>query len=301
MLASVMQVLDTTIANVALPHIQSSLGATTDSVTWVLTSYMIASAVATPLTGWLADRIGGAAAVHVSVAAFILASMLCGVARTSNRWCLPHPAGHFRRLHGPAEPELHARCHPPSRHSLVMSIWSTGIMLGPIMGPLIGGWLTENWNWRFVFYVNLPVGLISLVILLIPSCRAAQEYTQVRHVRICLAVDRARLAATDARPGQPRRLVRCAGEIWIYAGLAISRFLDHRDPFPADQDSAAQPALFKDRNFAVATSFMIALGVDPVLDARADPADDAESARLYRDGHGAGADAARVRIDRQHA
>lgn len=156
--ASLLQVLDTTIANVAIPHMQSSLGATAESITWVLTSYIIASAVALPITGWLADRIGGRRLFILSVAGFVAASMLCGIAQNLEEMVL------FRALQGvagafiaPLSQSFMLDTTKPSRHPQMMAIWGMGIMIGPILGPVLGGWLTENWNWRWVFYVNLPV------------------------------------------------------------------------------------------------------------------------------------------------
>jgi DHA2 family multidrug resistance protein len=167
MAASLLQILDTTIANVALPHMQSSLGATVDTVTWVLTSYIIASAVALPLTGWLADRIGARLLFIGSVAGFILASMLCGIAQNLEEMVA------FRALQGvagafiaPLSQSFMLDATRPSRHPQIMAVWGMGIMIGPILGPILGGWLTETANWRWVFFVNLPVGLASLAILI---------------------------------------------------------------------------------------------------------------------------------------
>ena len=167
MAASLLQVLDTTIANVAIPHMQSTLGATSESITWVLTSYIVASAVAMPVTGWLADRVGARRLFILSVAGFILASMLCGMAQNLEEMVL------FRALQGVAGAFIPALSQSfmldtsrPSRHAQVMAIWGMGIMIGPILGPILGGWLTESANWRWVFYVNLPVGILALAVLM---------------------------------------------------------------------------------------------------------------------------------------
>ena len=167
MAASLIQVLDTTIANVAIPHMQSSLGATAESVTWVLTSYIIASAVAMPATGWLSDRVGAKRLFIFSVVGFILASMMCGMAQNLGEMVL------FRALQGvsgafipPLSQSFMLDTSKPSRHPQVMAIWGLGIMIGPILGPILGGWLTESANWRWVFYVNLPVGILALALLI---------------------------------------------------------------------------------------------------------------------------------------
>ena len=172
MAATIMQILDSTIANVALPNMQTALGATADTVTWVLTSYIVASAIAIPLTGWLSDRIGSRNLFLASVAGFIAASMLCGLATS-----LPEMVA-FRIAQGvaaafmnPLSQTVMLDINPPERQARAMSVWGMGIMVGPIMGPVLGGWLTENYNWRWVFYVNLPIGIACFAILwaLLPS------------------------------------------------------------------------------------------------------------------------------------
>ena len=153
MAASLLQVLDTTIANVAIPHMRTALGATTETITWVLTSYIIASAVALPITGWLADRVGGRRLFILSVAGFIMSSMLCGMAQNLEEMVL------FRALQGvtgafiaPLSQAFMLDTNKPSKHAQMMALWGMGIMIGPILGPVLGGWLTEQANWRWVFY-----------------------------------------------------------------------------------------------------------------------------------------------------
>ncbi len=172
MAATIMQILDSTIANVALPHMATTLGATADTITWVLTSYIVASAIAIPLTGWLSDRVGSRNLFLGSVGGFIITSMLCGLAQS-----LPQMVA-FRILQGiaaafmnPLSQTVMMDINPPERQAKAMSIWGMGIMVGPILGPVIGGWLTDNYNWRWVFYVNLPIGLACFAVLwvLLPS------------------------------------------------------------------------------------------------------------------------------------
>ena len=166
MLASLLQILDSTIANVAIPHMQATLGATPDEISWVLTSYIVAVAVAMPITGWLADRFGSRRLFILSVAGFVLSSMLCGMAQNITEMVI------FRALQGatgafisPLSQAAMIDTNKPSRQAQMMAVWGMGIMIGPIMGPILGGWLTENWNWRSVFYVNVPLGIMSLAIL----------------------------------------------------------------------------------------------------------------------------------------
>ena len=172
MAATIMQILDSTIANVALPHMQASLGGTADTITWVLTSYIVASAVAIPVTGWLADRIGSRNLFLISVVGFVAASMLCGLATN-----LTEMVG-FRILQGvaaafmnPLSQTVMMDINKPSRQAGAMAVWGMGIMVGPVLGPVIGGYLTDNYDWRWVFYVNVPVGVACFAILwaLLPS------------------------------------------------------------------------------------------------------------------------------------
>jgi DHA2 family multidrug resistance protein len=172
MSATVMQVLDTTIANVALPHMQGSLGATQDQIAWVLTSYIVVSAIATPLTGWIAAKLGRTRAFVVAVGLFTLTSILCGVATT-----LPQIVV-FRVLQGaagailtPLSQSILLNAYPRSETARAMGIFSIGVMVGPILGPIVGGWLTEEYSWRWCFYINVPIGLASMIgaIIFVPE------------------------------------------------------------------------------------------------------------------------------------
>ncbi len=149
MLAMVMQVLDTTIANVALPHMRSSLGASQDEINWVLTSYIVASAIATPLTGWFADRFGRKELMVGAVLSFTIASLLCGIATNLEQMVL------FRIIQGisgaviaPLAQATMMDINPREKIGQAMAIFGAGIMIGPIIGPTLGGWLTETFNWR---------------------------------------------------------------------------------------------------------------------------------------------------------
>lgn len=166
MAATFMQILDGTIANVALPHMRATLGATPDTITWVLTSYIVASAVAIPLTGWLSDRLGSRNLFLGSVIGFVVASMLCGLASNVPEIVL------FRILQGvagafisPLGQTVLIDINPKSKQAAAMSVWGMGVMVGPVLGPLLGGWLTDNYDWRWCFYVNVPVGILCFAIL----------------------------------------------------------------------------------------------------------------------------------------
>jgi DHA2 family multidrug resistance protein len=168
MLATIMQAIDTTIANVALPHIQGSLSAAQDQITWVLTSYIVAAAIMTPLTGWLASAFGIKRVFLISVAGFTATSVLCGMAESLTQIVL------FRLLQGvcgaalmPLSQAVLLRINPPERHGQAMAVWGTGVMIGPIVGPALGGWLTDSYDWRWVFYINLPIGIVAFVGILV--------------------------------------------------------------------------------------------------------------------------------------
>lgn len=164
--------LDMTIANVALPHMQTSLGASMDTISWVLTSYIIAGVVMMPVAGWLSDRIGSRRLFILAVAGFILSSMLCGLATSLTEMVL------FRTLQGmttafiaPMSQTIIFDTNPPSKQPQAVTLWGLSIMVAPISGPVIGGILTESFNWRWIFYINLPIGVAALALLiwLLPS------------------------------------------------------------------------------------------------------------------------------------
>jgi MFS transporter, DHA2 family, multidrug resistance protein len=159
--ACIMQGLDTTIVNVCLPHIQGSMSAAQDQISWVLTSYIVASAITMPLTGWLAGHFGVKYIFLASVVGFTIASALCGAATSLTQLVL------YRLLQGvcsaglvPLGQATLFTIYPRERHGYAMAIFSTGAMMGPIIGPTLGGWLTDNFGWRWCFYINLPVGAL---------------------------------------------------------------------------------------------------------------------------------------------
>ena len=163
MSATVMQVLDTTIVNVALPQMQGQLGATPDQISWVLTSYMVASGIFMPLTGYFSDRLGQKRYLQLSIAGFTVASALCGLSSNLFELVL------FRLLQGvfgaalvPLSQSIMVRTYPLEERGRAMAIWGVGVMVGPILGPTLGGYLTEALSWRWTFFINLPVGLLSL-------------------------------------------------------------------------------------------------------------------------------------------
>lgn len=168
MIGTLMQALDSTIANVALPYMQGSLSATFDQITWVLTSYIIAAAIMTAPVGWMAARFGRKNLFVVSLAGFTITSMLCGAAQSLGEIVV------FRLLQGmfgaslvPLSQSIMLDIYPGKERGQAMALWGMGVMVGPIMGPTLGGYLTEYYSWRWVFYVNLPFGVIAILGLLL--------------------------------------------------------------------------------------------------------------------------------------
>jgi DHA2 family multidrug resistance protein len=164
MFATFMEVLDTTVVNVSLPHIAGSLSATIDESTWVLTSYLVANAIVLPLTGWLAGHFGRKRLLMTSVTGFTISSLLCGLAPNLPLLVM------FRLLQGatggamqPLSQAVLLEAFPPHERGKAMGFWGLGIVVAPILGPVLGGWLTDTYSWRWVFYINLPVGITSLV------------------------------------------------------------------------------------------------------------------------------------------
>src|SRR6185369_15975200 len=162
MLATIIQALDTTIANVALPHMPGSLSAAQDQITWVLTSYIVAAAIATPLTGWLVDRYTQKRVLLVSVAGFTVASALCGLAGSLEQIVGARLLqGLFGAALVPLSQAVMLEITPAAKRGSAMAIWGVGVMVGPILGPSLGGWLTDSYDWRWVFFINLPIGALA--------------------------------------------------------------------------------------------------------------------------------------------
>src|SRR5579864_806743 len=163
MLGTFMEVLDTTVVNVSLPHIAGSLSATIDEATWVITSYLVANAMILPITGWLANYFGRKRLLMMSVTGFTIASVLCGIAPSLPMLIF------FRVIQGAAGGALQPlsqavllESFPPEQRGKAMGFWGLGIVVAPVLGPVLGGWLTETYSWRWVFYINLPIGIASV-------------------------------------------------------------------------------------------------------------------------------------------
>src|SRR5512143_1158699 len=164
MLGTFMEVLDTTVVNVSLPHIAGSLSATIDEATWALTSYLVANAIILPITGWLANYFGRKRLLMISVTGFTIASFFCGFAPSLPVLIV------FRVIQGaaggalqPLSQAILLEAFPPHMRGKAMGFWGLGIVTAPILGPVLGGWLTDSFSWRWVFYINIPIGILSIV------------------------------------------------------------------------------------------------------------------------------------------
>ena len=261
MAATLLQVLDVTIANVAIPHMQSTLGATPDTISWVLTSYIIASAVAMPITGWLADRIGSRRLFILSVGGFVIASMLCGMAQNLEEMvicrALQGVAGAFI---APLSQAAMLDTTKPSKQSGIIALWGMGVMIGPILGPVLGGWITENWNWRWVFYVNVPVGALCLAILLaeLPSRALVKRrfdlfgFAMIATCLSCLQLMLDRGTQLDWFS---------SFETWIYAFLILTTAWFAVIHFVTAPNPLFDRHLFANVNFVIALLFMLVIGM----------------------------------------
>src|SRR5271156_2641349 len=262
MLATIMQALDTTIANVALPYMQGSVSASQDQIDWVLTSYIVAAAIMTPPTGWLAGRFGLKRLFLVSIAGSTIASMLCGMARSLVQIVL------FRVLQGlfgaalvPLSQTTLFNINPKERQGSAMALWGIAVMAGPVLGPVLGGWLTSVYSWRFVFYINLPIGIIAFLGMssFLPDTprNATAKLDWFGFGTLSLAI-----GAMQVLLDRGEELDWFgSGEIvteGIIAASAFYLFLAHtftaREPF-------VRPSLFRDRNFTAGILFIAIVGL----------------------------------------
>ena len=261
MMAVLLQVLDTTIANVALPHMAADLSATQEQINWVLTSYIVASAIALPISGWLADRVGRKRLLLISVVGFTVSSVLCASAVSLTEMVV------FRALQGvsgafivPLAQATLFDINPREKHGQAMALFGGGVMIGPIMGPVLGGWLTDNYNWRWVFLVNLPVGIICALVMLrfMPKTETHRRRFDLFGFAL-LAIALGALQMFLDRGEQKDWLQ--SWEIIIELGLAIAAawmFVVH---IVTAKDPLFDRQMFADRNFSTGLVFMAVTGV----------------------------------------
>jgi MFS transporter, DHA2 family, multidrug resistance protein len=262
MLATIMQALDTTIANVALPHMQGSLATAQDQITWVLTSYIVAAAIATPLTGWLTGRFGRKRMFLLAVFGFTVASALCGIAGSLGQMVL------YRLLQGlfgaalvPLSQAVLLDINPHEKHGQAMAIWGAGIMVGPILGPTLGGWLTEDYNWRWVFYINLPIGALAFLGISIFVTETVKDRARPFDVfgfamlslgvgALQMMLDRGELKDWFGSTEIAIEAALAAIGFWVF----LVHMLTAKHPF-------VSPSLFKDRNFSAGLVFIFVISI----------------------------------------
>jgi DHA2 family multidrug resistance protein len=262
MTATIMQALDTTIANVALPYMQGTLSASQDQINWVLTSYIVAAAIMTAPVGWIANRFGRKRTFIVCSAGFTFASVLCGLAQDINQMVL------FRLLQGvfgaalvPLSQAVMLDSYALHERAKAMSIWGMGVMMGPIMGPSLGAWLTETYSWHWVFFVNLPFGIVTVLGLMVFMDETRQD-TKLRFDWFGFAALAIAIGALQVALDRGEQLGWLeSNEIVAEFTIAIAGFYYFfAHSFTTDRPFI-QFALFKDRNFLTGCIFMTVMGL----------------------------------------
>jgi DHA2 family multidrug resistance protein len=256
LVAAMMQTLDTTIVNVALPYVQGSVAASDDQITWVLTSYITMAAIMTPPTGFLVARFGLKRLFIVSTLGFTLTSMLCGMADSLTQIVA------FRALQGafgaamiPLAQTVLLTIYPKERHGFAMALYGLGVVVGPVIGPVVGGWLTENYTWRYVFYINVPLGIITflgMMAFLPESPRSGpQKFDWFGFSTLSLAIGALQILLDRGEIkdwfGSSEIVIEA-----LVAGSAFYLFLVHT--FTAERPFV-RPALFRDRNLSAGALF----------------------------------------------
>ena len=261
MAATFMQALDTTIANVALPHMEGSLSATQDQITWVLTSYIVAAAIMTPLSGWLAGRFGRKQIILWSIVGFVISSALCGVATSLPLMVV------YRLMQGlsgaalvPISQAVLLDIYPTHKHGQAMAMWGLGVTFAPVIGPVLGGWLTDNYSWRWVFYINVPIGILAFFGLLAavkdsPHVKRSFDFFGFGALSLGVGALQMMLDRGELKDwfGSPEIVIEATlGGLGFY--FFIVRMMTAEHPF-------LHVALFKDRNFITGNAFIFIVGI----------------------------------------
>ncbi len=262
MLAAVMQTVDMTIANIALPHMQGALSASQDQIAWVLTSYIVASAIMTQPTGVLATRLGRKKIFLTAVVGFTITSMLCGAATTLDEMVF------FRFLQGtfgagliPLSQAVLFDIYPREKYGQAMAIWGMGVVVGPVIGPTLGGYLTEVYNWRWVFYVNVPVGLLATlgIMAFVPDTKPnpGRRFDMFGFALLALSLGLLQIMLDRGQSqdwfSSSEIIIECVLAV-LFTYMFLVHMFTERRPF-------IEPGLFKDRNFVLGLLLIFMLGV----------------------------------------
>ena len=265
-LATFMEALDSSIANVALPHIAGTLGASYDEATWVLTSYLVSNAIVLPISGWIANRIGRKNFYMGCVALFTLFSFLCGLATSLPMLIV------FRVIQGavggglqPSERAILADTFPPEKRSVAFALYGMAVVVAPAIGPTVGGWITDNYTWRWIFFLNIPVGILSLIL----TSRIVEDPPYLKRVRAKLgSIDGIGLGLLTVTIGalqimldkgqeddwfSSRFIVSCACVVVVGLGVFLYRELTIEHPI-------LDLSLYKKRNFTMSQIVMLVIG-----------------------------------------
>jgi DHA2 family multidrug resistance protein len=263
MFATFMEVLDTTVVNVSLPHIAGSLSASVDEAAWALTSYLVANAIVLPITGWLANYFGRKRTLLAAVFGFTAASFLCGFAPTLSTLIV------FRIIQGatggclqPLSQAVMLEAFPPKDRGKAMAFWGLGIVVAPMLGPVIGGWLTENYSWRWVFYINLPVGLASVLMTRMfifdpPYIRRSNRGIDFWGMGLLAVGVGALQVVLDKGQEEDWFASHWMVALAIVAGIAVVMFLVHEI---RTRDPVVHLRVFRDRTYAAGVFLMTVLG-----------------------------------------
>lgn len=262
MSSTLIQVLDTTIVNVALPHMSGELGTTSDQISWVLTSYLVASAICMPLTGYMSDVFGRKRFLLICISGFVIASALCGLSQSLAQIVV------FRMLQGvfgaalvPLSQAIMADAYPREERGKAMAIWGLGVMVGPVAGPTLGGWLTETASWRWTFYINVPIGALSLFLAsqYVPdTVRRLRQFDWTGFALMALGI--ASLQYMLDR-GNQRDWFEAADiqTTAVLGALGLAAFIVYSLRY--GERAIFNVRLFNDRNFGVACLIMLGMGL----------------------------------------
>lgn len=261
LLAVLMVILDMTVVNVALPHMMGSLGATPDQITWVLTSYIVAEAIIIPTSGFLAERFGRKRVIFISVVGFVVASMLCGQSRTLTEMVLSRLfQGAFGASVVPLSQAIMVDTFTAQNRGKAMAIWGIGILLGPIMGPTVGGFITDHLGWRWVFYINVPIGILNLALIaafLKQTARSKATVDWLGALLLAIGVGSLQMMLDRGNRAdwlQSNFIIALA----IISVICIAAFIVRSF---RRSDAILNLNLLKDRNLATATFIIMAFGV----------------------------------------